>query len=128
MHAMFHITRVRPFRRVGHTLYRHRSLIVLVVLILMSSVVALYPEAALAAPLGQAGTAFSTKLTALFDSLKPVARGLFGLALFVGLLMMIAEPALPSLARENRGAIGKAIFAGIAVGLVPDFVTLIMGA
>lgn len=104
------------------------QVVVMLVLTAILTWVLLYPLPAAAAPILAPAAAIGDKINAFIDKLKPVGRALLTLALFVGLLMFVAEPVLPTLARENRGKIQSSIFAAICLGLVPDIVALVFGS
>ena len=63
---------------------------------------------------------FTTKLTTY-------GRALALLAVVIVFLSWIAEPALPSWARENKGIFARVIVGCFGLGLAPDFVAFIFG-
>jgi hypothetical protein len=75
---------------------------------------------------GGAG-AFGAKIVAVTAQFTSVGRPLLGLALTVGIITALFEPALPDLARENKGAIRRGVFFGIILGIVPDLVSFVFG-
>ena len=75
-----------------------------------------------------AQTSLDGKITEVTDTLTGLGRPLAILALVIAVLSIIAEPALPEWAKENKGAIRKSLFAALVLGLIPDLINLFMGA
>ncbi len=71
--------------------------------------------------------ALDAKLAQIATTLSTLGRPIALISFIVVLLIYIATPMLPEPARENRGAIGKLLLAGIAIGLAPDIISFIFG-
>ncbi len=71
--------------------------------------------------------ALDAKLQQIATTFSALGRPIALISFIVVLLIYIATPMLPEAARENRGAIGKLLIAGIAIGLAPDIISFIFG-
>ena len=67
------------------------------------------------------------KLGELTEKLTTYGRGLALLAIVLVFLSWIAEPALPTWARENKGIFARVIVGCIGLGLAPDIVAFVFG-
>jgi hypothetical protein len=108
------------------TMLRNQSLIHLTRLAGTLAVLAachLYAAAASAAPLLD----LDDKITELTEKLTTYGRGLALLAVVLTFLYMICEPALPQIARENKGLLGRVICGCIGLGIAPDIVSFVFG-
>lgn len=76
------------------------------------------------APTGDVLARIETAATTLADFGRPIAI----VAITLCFLAWIAEPMVPDWARENRGAIGRVLFAAIVIGLAPDLVDFFITA
>ena len=76
------------------------------------------------AALAQAGPTDDvlTRIEAAATTLADFGRPIAIVAITIVFLAWIAEPMVPDWARENRGAIGRVLFAAIVIGLAPDLV------
>ena len=63
-----------------------------------------------------------TRIEAAATTLADFGRPIAIVAITIVFLAWIAEPMVPDWARENRGAIGRVLFAAIVIGLAPDLV------
>lgn|GEM_PF-4256674 len=90
-------------------------------LTLTASIVTLNHVLAGAAHAQDAGT-IGEKIEAAAVQLATFGRPIAILAITLIFLAWVAEPMMPDWARENRGAIGKVLFAAIVIGLAGDLV------
>ncbi|HEU4321776.1 MAG TPA: hypothetical protein VFS21_27640, partial [Roseiflexaceae bacterium] len=67
-----------------------------------------------------------TKMDELATNLATLGRPFALVAVTLALLSYIFEPALPEIARDNKGVIRRVLFACIALGLVPDLVGFVL--
>lgn len=65
------------------------------------------------------------KIQGITDKIVPIARPMAILALTLAVLTYVAEPVLPDFARENKGVVRRVLFALLAIGLIPDLITMI---
>jgi hypothetical protein len=83
----------------------------------------LHAAAASAAPLLDLGD----KLNEITTEITTYGRALTLLAVVLTFLYMLCEPALPQVARENKGLLGRVLMGAIGLGLAPDIVAFVFG-
>ena len=83
----------------------------------------LYAAAASAAPLLD----LDDKLNDITTKITGYGRALTLLAVVLAFLYMLCEPALPQVARENKGVLGRVLMGAIGLGLAPDIVAFVFG-
>lgn len=74
------------------------------------------------------GTPLDGKIDEITTMLTGLGRPLAILAAVLVALTYIAEPALPDMARENKGMMRKVLFSAMLLGVIPDIINFFMGA
>jgi len=82
-----------------------------------------YAAAASAAPLWD----LDDKLADITSKITTYGRALTLLAVVLTFLYMLCEPALPQVARENKGLLGRVLIGAIGLGIAPDIVAFVFG-